>query len=184
MFAAAVRLALVLSFALISAVPFGPAWAASKTYRGATPGAFKIIKAWKMPEIGFVNGKGATVKLSAYRGKVVLLHFWASWCHVCRRETPTVNDLAGRLKHRNFAIIALSVDRTIGAARRFLKSNGYNNLAVHFDQGMKSLRAIGVEGTPTTFLINKQGYMVGFVEGAAGWNSPAAITLLRHYINE
>lgn len=184
MFSAIVRSAIALVLMLVATAPAGSAMAASKTYRGATPGAFKIIKPWKMPDIRFVDGNGATIKLSAYRGKVVLLHFWASWCHVCRTETPTVNRLAGRLKHSKLAIIALSVDRTIGAARRYLKVNRFSHLDVFFDQGMKSLRAVGVEGTPTTFLINKQGYMVGFVEGAAGWDSQAAITLLRHYINE
>jgi len=137
-----------------------------------------------MPDISFQNSKGTMVKLSAYRGKAVLLHFWATWCHVCRTETPTVNALAGKLKHKNLAIIALSVDRTPGAAKRYLKARGFANLKMFFDVGMKSLRAVGVEGTPTTFLINKQGFMVGFVEGAAGWNSAAAISLLRHYINE
>jgi len=178
-----IRILGVLAFALAATAPSVAVAASSKTYKWAKPAAFRMIKPWKMPDIRFVDGKGASVKLSTYRGKVVLLHFWASWCHVCRTETPTVNALAGRLKHDKLAIIALSVDRTIGAARRYLKSNGFSNLDVYFDEGMKSLRAVGVEGTPTTFLINKQGYMVGFVEGAAGWNSTAAITLLRHYIN-
>lgn len=184
MISATIRTLLMLVIVLVAAAPLGSAMAASKTYRGAMPAAFKIIKPWKMPDIRFVDGKGASVRLSSYRGKVVLLHFWASWCHVCRTETPTVNALAGRLKHSKLAIVALSVDRTIGAARRYLKTNGFTNLDVYFDEGMKSLRAVGVEGTPTTFLINKQGYMVGFVEGAAGWNGNDAITLLRHYISQ
>jgi len=184
LFSATIRILGALALALATIAPSIAVAASSKAYQGAKPAAFKIIKPWKVPDIRFVDGKGTPVKLSTYRGKVVLLHFWASWCHVCRTETPTVNALAGRLKHSKLAIIALSVDRTAGAARRYLKTNGFSNLDVYFDEGMKSLRAVGVEGTPTTFLIDKQGYMVGFVEGAAGWNSKGAVTLLRHYINQ
>lgn len=169
---------------LAALVATAGAQASSKDYHGDKPAAFRMIKPWKMPAIAFVNGKGEKVRLADFKGKVVLLHFWASWCHVCKVETPTVNSLAGRLKHKNFVVVALSVDRTMAAAKRYLESNKYTNLAVHFDEGMKSLRAIGVEGTPTTFLINKQGDMVGFVEGIAGWNSDEAVTLINHFINE
>lgn len=179
---------LLLVFCFVIQMPVLALWssahAASKLYQGPKPAAFRMIKPWKMPDIAFRNGKGETVRLADFRGKVVLLHFWATWCHVCRRETPTVNSLAGRFRHKNFKVVALSVDRTMGAARRYLKDNGYTHLTVFHDEGMKSLRAVGVEGTPTTFLVDKQGFMIGFVEGAAGWNSAAALSLVRHFVGK
>jgi len=169
----------ILPVALLASNPAG----AFKEYQGAKPSAFRIIKPWKMPDISFQNAKGEKVKLAQFRGKVVLLHFWASWCHVCWTETPTVNALAGRIRHKNLSVIALSVDRSMRAARRYLQDKELKHLPLYYDKGMASLRAIGVDGTPTTFLINKDGYMVGFVEGVANWNSPEAVTLLRHFLN-
>ena len=94
------------------------------------------------------------ITLSSFRGKVVLLDFWASWCLPCKRLMPKLGELKARLP--NLEVLAVSVDMERSKALSFLRSVEPDLKAAH-DSEQKAAEAYGLEGMPTCFLIDRQG---------------------------
>lgn len=107
--------------------------------------------------------------LSDYRGKTVLLHFWASWCPPCRSEMPEM--VAWKSAHPDVPLIALSLDSNIDRAARFLKGEGLNEVALLAEE--RDAAAIGLRALPTTLVINAQGEIVRLFAGAQNWQNAA-----------
>lgn len=128
---------------------------------------------------------GKDIDLSAYKGRVVLLNFWATWCAPCIREMPSLDLLQGRLGGKSFAVVAVSIDRT-GYARiaPFLKRIQVTKLHVYLDKSSTLYRKFGVQALPTTFVIDHKGQVRGYLEGPAEWDSKAARKLIRFYIDQ
>src|SRR5271169_3489085 len=99
---------LILPFAF-SLLPF----AGSLLYAGnPSPFAADKLINQRAPDFTLKDVKGVAFSLSSYRGRVVLLNFWATWCPACKEEIPSMYKLSGQFKHRNFSIIAVSTDRS------------------------------------------------------------------------
>lgn len=127
--------------------------------------------------------KGGVTSLRRYRGKVVLLNVWATWCAACLHEMPSLDRLQAKLGGDGFSVVSLSVDE--GGAEKvlpYLKRLKIKNLPQYLDPAGRTATALGVaEGLPWTFLINPQGRVMGYMKGAADWESPAARKLIRYY---
>ena len=135
------------------------------------------------PEIGFTDIAGTPLGLDAFRGKVVLLNYWATWCAPCVEEMPSLERLQTRLGGGDFTVLAVSVDRQgLDIVRPFLERIGLKQLPIYLDRSGASMRAFGIRGLPTTMLIDREGNEVGRLEGMADWQSPAAEALIRHYV--
>ncbi len=135
------------------------------------------------PQTGFTDGSGRSVSLAAFKGKVVLLNFWATWCPPCVWEMPKLNSLQARLRGEGLAVVAVSVDRKgYPVVKPFLKRHGLVHLKAYLDPKYNLKRQFGYGGLPTTVLIDAQGRVVGMMVGSADWDSPAAIELVRHYL--
>jgi len=134
------------------------------------------------PELAFTTLGGEARRLKDFRGQTVLVNLWATWCGPCVEEMPSLDRLQKKLGP-SLTIIALSEDRR-GAALvdPFLARIGINALSVYLDPGNAALPAFGVEGLPTSFLIDPDGRLLGKLEGAAQWDSPSMLTLLRRYL--
>lgn len=132
------------------------------------------------------TGTGGVTNLKDYRGKVVLLNFWASWCAPCLEELPSLQALNDDLGGPDFAVVALNIDRG-GAetARPFLKRAGAEGLPLFIDPQRANFYAFGMQNhpMPTTFLIDREGRLVGYLEGPADWDSEEAKALMRYYMN-
>ncbi len=137
-----------------------------------------------VPEITFTDAAGRAMTLADFRGKVILLNLWATWCPPCRREMPALDALQAELGGNDFEVVILSIDRG-GPAKvmPFLKEIGIRNLTPYFDPRGKSTRALRTYGLPTTLLIDSRGRELGRMIGPAEWNSPDARTLIRHYLD-
>lgn len=130
-------------------------------------------------EATFVGADGRPLSLADLRGSGVVLNFWATWCVPCVAEMPALDRLDGRLADQGIEVVALSSDRG-GAAvvEAFYAEHAIGNLAVALDPGMRAARALGVQGLPTTILVNADGREMGRLMGAAEWDSAEAIRLV------
>jgi thiol-disulfide isomerase/thioredoxin len=132
-----------------------------------------------LPEIRFADQQGDDLTLADFRGRVVLLNVWATWCVPCRQEMPTLDRLQARLGSKDFLVIALSIDRKgVEAVRGFYREVGVENLAIYVDASGQGPRALGVPGLPTTLLIDREGREVARKMGAAEWDSREMVSLV------
>jgi thiol-disulfide isomerase/thioredoxin len=135
------------------------------------------------PDLAFAGGDGKTLTLADFRGRVVLLNLWATWCGPCVEEMPALDRLQARLGGPDFAVVALSVDRQgRSLVEPFLARLGVKNLAMYLDSGNAAMRALKIRGLPTTVLFDRDGREIGRLEGAAAWDSAAAETFIRFHV--
>jgi thiol-disulfide isomerase/thioredoxin len=133
----------------------------------------------------FSNDKAETLDLSKWKGRVVLLNLWATWCTPCKKEMPDLADLQKQLGSPDFEVVALSVDRKgVEASQAFLKEIGVANLALYIEPETKSLAALQALGLPATILIDRNGKEAGRILGEAKWSSPEAVELVKALIAE
>jgi thiol-disulfide isomerase/thioredoxin len=145
---------------------------------------FELLEASEaVPETVFGNAAGDEVTLADFRGKVVLLNLWATWCGPCMREMPSLDRLQAALGSEGVKVVALSQDRGgLKVVERFYAKHGLKNLGIYLDPKGKLSRALGARGLPTSVLIDREGRAVGRLEGPAEWDSPEALALIRHYL--
>jgi thiol-disulfide isomerase/thioredoxin len=125
-----------------------------------------------LADIEFKDREGREFRLSQFKGKVVLLNVWATWCPPCRREMPTLDKLQGTLGGKDFEVIALSIDRAgVHAVEAFFMEIGVKHLRLYIDQSMAAMRKLAVVGLPTTLLIDREGREVWRYAGAAEWDN-------------
>ncbi len=104
---------------------------------------------------------GRRVRLSDHRGKVIVLNFWASWCFPCRYEMPHLQAIHERFEDRGLTVIAVAVDDELAAARAFQQRYQFS-FPMLFDGAGESKRALGVEGVPETYILDRQGDLMRF----------------------
>ena len=133
-----------------------------------------------LPEIAFTDAKGETKSLSDWRGKVVLLNIWATWCVPCREEMPMLDKLQAELGGKDFDVVAVNIDRGGGdKAAKFLAETGATHLALYTDPPGKLFSVVKAVGMPTTLLIDREGREIGRLVGPADWGSPEAVSLIK-----
>ncbi len=132
-----------------------------------------------VPEIRFQDDQSHDLTLGDFRGRVVLLNLWATWCVPCRQEMPTLDRLQARLGGKDFLVMALSIDRKgIEAVRGFYQEVGVKQLAIYVDPSGKGSHGLAIPGVPTTLLIDREGREVARKMGAAEWDSPEMVALI------
>lgn len=168
---------LKLSLARKMTVGFAAAGLVAATWSIAAaqePGRNFIIHEAPKPiaAIQFENADGQPRSLADFRGKIVLVNIWATWCVPCRKEMPTLDRLQAKLGGADFEVVALSIDRRIDAVRKFFAEVGLQKLAMYLDSSAKATRELGAVGLPTTLLLDREGREVGRLIGPAEWDSP------------
>jgi thiol-disulfide isomerase/thioredoxin len=137
------------------------------------------------PALSFVGKDGERVELADFKGKVVLLNLWATWCAPCVKEMPSLDALQARLGGDGFEVVALSLDRGgRNVVEPFLAKLDVRNLAIYLDPQSTAMSVFKPRGLPTTVIIDREGYEVGRLEGEAEWNSEEAVKLLEHFIDD
>jgi len=161
------------TFALLLATA-APVWAQE------APQNFALYDAPKpLPDIRFSDAGGKQFGLADFRGKVVLLNIWATWCVPCRTEMPTLDRLQARLGGADFEVVPLSIDRQgVSAIDDFYRKVGIVHLGKYLDADGESADHLQMMGVPATLLINRQGRELGRLVGPAEWDSPEMIAIL------
>lgn len=153
-------------------------------FRGAFR-QFTLIEPLKKAPLAAVDDEnGKQVDLAErLKGKVALVNFWATWCVPCVIELPTLDQLQAEMGGAKFEVVAVSVDlRGMEKVGPFWKEKGYKHLAIRLDQRSTMMKHFGARGLPTTFLVDRDGNLAGYLEGHADWSTPEAKALIRHYL--
>jgi thiol-disulfide isomerase/thioredoxin len=137
----------------------------------------------QLPDLAFEDGDGKPRKLSDWRGRIVLVNLWATWCVPCRREMPALESLQTRLGGPKFEVVAINIDtRDPEKPKNFLKEAKLTRLGSFNDQKAKvfqDLKNIGrALGMPTSVLVDGQGCEIGTIAGPAEWASDDAVKLI------
>ena len=153
--------------------------------KGAAPTFAFLTEPRRLPSIAFVDATGRTLSLEQFRGKVVLLNIWATWCTPCRQEMPSLDRLQEQLGGNDFEVVALSIDKGdkgMELVKSFYASLGVSRLRVYHDPEGAAGFDLGVMGVPATLLLDREGREIGRMSGAAEWDSPESVALMRRYI--
>jgi len=127
---------------------------------------------------------GNPVTLSDYKGKVVFLNFWATWCPPCRDEMPGMESLYTALKGEDFEMLAVSTDRASkSTVSQFISNRGFT-FPVLLDPSGKASIPYGISGIPTTFIIDKRGIITQKIIGARNWGDVSVMNQLRELIRK
>ncbi len=140
------------------------------------------LRAAPLPLMLFEDGN--LHSLERFRGKLTLVNLWATWCPPCVEELPALDRLQAALANEPFAVVALSIDAgDIEGPAAFARSLGLKTLGIYQDFTGKAQEAFPLYGLPITYLIDQRGLVLGYIVGAAEWESPEAVTFLRHYLD-
>ncbi|MEZ2141813.1 TlpA disulfide reductase family protein [Bradyrhizobium sp. DN5] len=130
--------------------------------------------------VQLADEEGRPRSVADFKGKVVVLNIWATWCVPCRKEMPALDRLQAALGGAELEVVPLSVDRGgLETVRKFYSEINIRNLAVYTDPSGQALRAVGAIGLPTTLIIDRAGQEVGRALGPAEWDSPEIADTLR-----
>jgi len=134
------------------------------------------------PDFAVPNLSGQAVRLSALRGKVVVLNLWTTWCPPCRDEMPSLERLYARLRDRDFELLAVSQDEDgKRVVEPFVREHRLSFLVL-IDPEHQVGDRYGVWGYPETFVIDRNGYVVERVIGPRDWGSSQAVAALESLI--
>ena len=133
-----------------------------------------------LPELAFTDADDKPLTLASYKGKTVLLNFWATWCAPCVKEMPSLDKLQAEMGKDRFVVLPLSLDTSSRPkVAPFYADRKLANLGIYFDKGKKVMSALDVSVLPTSILIDGQGRELGRLEGEADWDKPEAIALMK-----
>ena len=158
--------------------------AATARAAAETPQSFALNNTPQpLPEIQFTDGDAKSRTLADFRGKVVLLNIWTTWCPECRQEMPTLDRLQAELGGTDFEVVALSMDRKgPEVVRKFFAETGVEHLALNIDASSTAMLVLKAFGIPTTLLIDRHGREIGRLIGPADWDTPEMVEFIRSRI--
>ena len=129
-----------------------------------------------LPDLRFVDGAGTPRSLSDFRGRVILLNLWATWCVPCRDEMPALGG-------PQFEVVALSLDQAgIADVKRFYEQLKLRALNIYVDSKGDALAKLGSVGIPLTLLVDREGREVWRVAGPREWDRPEEVARIRDHL--
>jgi thiol-disulfide isomerase/thioredoxin len=163
--------------------------------------SFSVVAEWQQPELSYnlnpvtkiiaasdfelLNMDEEKRKLSDYRGKVVLLNFWATWCPPCIREMPSMERLHQQINADDFSVIAINQMEDSDQVFAFTGQLEVDpTFEILFDSRSEVSQAYAVRGLPTTYLIDKQGNIRYRAVGGREFNHPEVVKIISDLINE
>jgi thiol-disulfide isomerase/thioredoxin len=130
------------------------------------------------PDFTLEDLSGKRVMLSEYRGKLVFLHFWASWCPPCKKELSSIQRLYEESDRKKFVILAVNIREDKRAVEDFVQKKGFT-FPVQLDSKSRVSRKFRVRSIPVTFIINQEGDVIGTISGSREWEWDEFEPLLR-----
>jgi thiol-disulfide isomerase/thioredoxin len=120
--------------------------------------------------------------LSDFKGKLLILNFWATWCAPCREEMPSLDNLQVNLELNNLKIFPINIGREdISKSESFFKELNIKNLDIYFDSPITLAKKFSLRGVPTTIFFNKKGEEFARLIGSIDFNDEGFIKWLKNY---
>jgi peroxiredoxin len=135
------------------------------------------------PDFTLKDPSGASVNLRSLKGKVVFLNFWAAWCPSCKLEMPAMEELHREFGGRGLVILAVNFQESPEEIGEFLRQNGLTFITP-LDRKSEVFQLYQAWSLPTTYIIDKDGEIVGRITGYRDWNSDSARALFRHLLED
>ena len=174
---------LAATFAALFFSGAAPAGAAGTPDYRAVPKLQELKERMDAPDFTLLNPDGRKVSLKDFRGKVVFLNFWATWCESCRDEMPSMERLYREYKGKGLEIVAVNIKEKRQDALAFVKQLKVNYPVLMDTEGEVGL-LYGAFGLPATYLIDRKGVVLARMFGPADWHSPAARKLIGELVEQ
>ena len=132
----------------------------------------------KAPNFSLEDLNGQKVELKNFKGKVIFLNFWATWCGPCKEEMPSIESLWQWFKGKDFLLLSISVDyEGVKPVKEYVEKQRYT-FRVLIDPQCQTLDLYEVKAIPTTLIIDKKGQIIAMAVGPKDWKSPEARSLV------
>jgi peroxiredoxin len=148
----------------------------------STLGVVKVPPAEDSVKINLRDMNGKNISLSDFKGKIVFLTFWTTWCSTCRIEMPSMEKLHQKLKNKDFAMVTINLQESASQVEAFFKEFKLT-FTVLLDSTGEVGVSFGIRAIPTTYILDKTGRIIGQVSGPREWDSKAAIALFENLID-
>jgi len=136
------------------------------------------VEPTEAPDFTLPDVEGRPVRLRDFRGKLVFVNFWATWCPPCRLEMPSMERLYQTFKPTDFALLAVSIDRQGAPVVKPFMAELKLTFPALLDSKTEVARQFGLRGLPTTYLIDREGRLIGAAVGGRDWYSTEAKALI------
>lgn len=131
------------------------------------------------PTYGFYDASGQWLTLQQYYGRPALIVFWATWCSACQIDMPLLNAAARTVDPNRLSVLPISIDdQPLQDVNGFMRAKGWTSLAHFQDQTQQLFNTFGSGATPTAFLMDRYGRILGAMRGAAYWDKPESQAVL------
>ena len=125
------------------------------------------------------NTAGRYVRLDDFRGKIVFLNFWTTWCPSCRTEMPSMERLHRKLIGKNFAMVTINIKESASQVKNFFEEYKLTFTALLDTTGEVST-GLSIRAIPTTFILDKSGKIIGSITGPREWDSKKTVAFFEH----
>jgi thiol-disulfide isomerase/thioredoxin len=145
-------------------------------------GVIKVPPAEDPVKINLKDMNGKYTGISDFKGKIVFLNFWTTWCPTCRIEMPSMEKLYQKLKNKDFAMVTINLQESASQVKSFFEEFKLTFTAL-LDSTGEIGASFGIRAIPTTYILDKSGRIIGQVIGPREWDSKASITLFENLID-
>ncbi len=138
-----------------------------------------------VPAISFLDGDGKATSIEAFRGKLVLLNVWATWCGPCIRELPGLDRLQKKFSDTDLVVLPVSTDQEgIAASRPYYQYLKIQNLGLYNDPGSALGVFFPMDVVPASFIIDRHGKVISFLRSYVDWDEPLASEMIQYYLSQ
>ena len=146
---------------------------------------FKFLQSYpEAPNVAFQDENGRDRFLQEFKGRPLLVTFWSVNCHACEIDMPTLPSLQAAVSGTDAMLLPVSIDSSdaTNRVRRYYRQRGLTGLPIYTDEKRLLFAFFNGFATPMHFIVDRAGHVAGGMAGAAGWNTPEAQSLFRHFV--
>jgi len=183
-----ILLIIILVCSGLGAIFFLSAELLAKTDSRGMDRLFSIVGVIRVPPdkdpvaINLKDMNGKNIRLSDFKGKIVFLNFWTTWCPTCRIEMPSMEKLHQKFKNKDFTMVTINLQESASQVKAFFKEFKLTFTAL-LDSTGEVGASFGIRAIPTTYILDKTGRIIGRANGPREWDSKAAIALFENLMD-